>query len=135
MKESGRQFDFAFCGKRTSRLDEIPRKSWPEKNANQIQGIYYRDITLINLVNCKRIKKGTYIIDCIQLNTWRLNSVNESNIIKELINEPRATANTRYIYTNKDERACSKRDKQQNKRKQLTYQSLYAGGLKSHFIN
>ena len=68
------------------------------KNANQIQGIYYRDITLINLVNCKRIKKGTYIIDCIQLNTWRLNSVNESNIIKELINEPRATANTKYIY-------------------------------------
>ena len=62
------------------------------------QGICYRDITLINLVNCKRIKKGTYIIDCIQLNTWRLNSVNESNIIKELINEPRATANTRYIY-------------------------------------
>ena len=39
------------------------------------------------------------------------------------------------IYTNKDERACSKRDKKQNKRKQLTYQSLYAGGLKSHFIN
>ena len=36
-------------------------------------------------------------------------------------------------YTNKDERACSKREKQQNK--QLTYQSLYAGGLKSHFIN
>ena len=62
------------------------------------QGIRYRDIALINLVNCKRIKKGTYIIDCIQLNTWRLNSVNESNIIKELINEPRATANTRYIY-------------------------------------
>ena len=29
----------------------------PEKNANQIQGIYYRNITLINLVNCKRIKK------------------------------------------------------------------------------
>ena len=86
------------CGKRTSRLDEIPRKSWPEKNANQIQGIYYRDITLINLVNCKRIKKGTYIIDCIQLNTWRLNSVNESNIIKELINEPNATVNTKYTY-------------------------------------
>ena len=40
-----------------------------------------------------------------------------------------------YIYTNKDERACSKRDKRQNKRKQLTYQSLYAGGLKSHFRN
>ena len=99
------------------------------------QGIRYRDIALINLVNCKRIKKGTYIIDCIQLNTWRLNSVNESNIIKELINEPRATANTRYIYTNKDERACSKRDKQQNKRIQLTYQSLYAGGLKSNFRN
>ena len=75
-----------------------PRKSWPEKNANQIQGIYYRDITLINLVNCKRIKKGTYIIDCIQLNTWRLNSVNESNIIKELINEPNATVNTKYTY-------------------------------------
>ena len=62
------------------------------------QGIRYRDIALINLVNCKRIKKGTYIIDCIQLNTWRLNSVNESNIIKELINEPRATENTKYIY-------------------------------------
>ena len=62
------------------------------------QGIRYRDIALINLVNCKRIKKGTYIIDCIQLNTWRLNSVNESNIIKELINEPSATANTKYIY-------------------------------------
>ena len=29
---------------------------------------------------------------------WQLNSINESNIIKELINEPRATANTRYIY-------------------------------------
>ena len=42
---------------------------------------------------------------------------------------------TQDIYTNKDERACSKRDKQQNKRKQLTYQSLYAGGLKSNFIN
>ena len=42
---------------------------------------------------------------------------------------------TQNIYTNKDERACSKRDKQQNKRKQLTYQSLYAGGLKSNFIN
>ena len=76
----------------------MPRKSRPEKNANQIQGICYRDITLINLVNCKRIKKGTYIIDCISLNTWRLNSVNESNIIKELINEPSATANTKYIY-------------------------------------
>ena len=38
-------------------------------------------------------------------------------------------------YTNKDKRACSKQDKQQNKQKQLTYQSLYAGGLKSHFIN
>ena len=73
-------------------------KSRPEKKYQPIQGICYRDITLINLVNCKRIKKGTYIIDCIQLNTWRLNSVNESNIIKELINEPRATANTRYIY-------------------------------------
>ena len=55
-------------------------------------------MTLINLVNCKRIEKGTYIKDCIQLSTWRLNSVNESNIIKELINEPRATANTKYIY-------------------------------------
>ena len=44
------------------------------------------------------IKKGTYTIDCIPLNTWRLNSVNESNIIKELINEPSATANTKYIY-------------------------------------
>ena len=29
------------------------------------QGIRYRDIALINLVNCKRIKKGTCIIDCI----------------------------------------------------------------------
>ena len=45
---------------------------------------------------------------------------------------PRQTQN---IYTNKDERACSKRDKQQNKRIQLTYQSLYAGGLKSNFRN
>ena len=62
------------------------------------QGICYRDIALINLVNCKRIKKGTYIIDCISLNTWRLNSVNESNIIKELIKEPSATPNTKYIY-------------------------------------
>ena len=79
------------CSKRTSRLDE-GEKCQPN------QGICYRDITLINLVNCKRIKKGTYIIDCIQLNTWRLNSVNESNIIKELINEPNATANTKYIY-------------------------------------
>ena len=116
----------------------MPRKSRPEKKYQPIQGICYRDITLINLVNCKRTKKGTYIIDCIQLNTWRLNSVNESNIIKELINEPRATPNTRYIYTNKDERACSKQDKQQNKRK-TTYISvpilIYAGGLKSHLIN
>ena len=52
----------------------------------------------INLENCKRIKKGTSTIDCIQLNTWRLNSVNASNIIKGLINEPSATANTKYIY-------------------------------------
>ena len=37
------------------------------------QGICYRDMALINLVNCKRIKKGTYTINCIQLNTWRLN--------------------------------------------------------------
>ena len=37
-------------------------------------------------------------IDYIQLNTWLLNSVNESNLIKELINEPSATANTKYIY-------------------------------------
>ena len=58
----------------------------------------YGDIALINLVNCKQIKKGIYTIDCIQLNTWRLNSVNESNIMKELINEPSATANTKYIY-------------------------------------
>ena len=42
---------------------------------------------------------------------------------------------TQNIYTNKDERACSKRDKQQNKRIQLTYQSLYAGGLKSNLRN
>ena len=42
---------------------------------------------------------------------------------------------TQDIYTNKDERACSKRDKQQNKRIQLTYQSLHAGGLKSNFRN
>ena len=62
------------------------------------QGIRYRDIALINLVNWRGIKKETYIIDCIKLNTWRLNSVNESHIIKELINEPSATANTKYIY-------------------------------------
>ena len=62
------------------------------------QGICYRDITLINLVNCKRIKKGTYIIDCISLNAWQLNSLNESNRIKELTNEPSAMANTKYIY-------------------------------------
>ena len=37
-------------------------------------------------------------IDYIQLNTWLLNSVNESNLTKELINEPSATANTKYIY-------------------------------------
>ena len=37
------------------------------------RGIRYRDMALINLVNCKRIKKGTYTINCIQLNTWRLN--------------------------------------------------------------
>ena len=29
---------------------------------------------------------------------WQLNSINESNIIKELINESNATANTKYIY-------------------------------------
>ena len=69
------------CSKRTSRLDE-GEKCQPN------QGICYRDITLINLVNCKRIKKGTYIIDCIQLNTWRLNSVNESNIIKRQLFYP-----------------------------------------------
>ena len=57
-------------------------RDWRKCQPNQ--GICYRDIALINLVNCKRIKKGTYIIDCIQLNTWRLNSVNESNLIKEL---------------------------------------------------
>ena len=62
------------------------------------QGIRYRVIALINLVNWRGIKKETYIIDCIKLNTWRLNSVNESHIIKELINEPSATANTKYIY-------------------------------------
>ena len=62
------------------------------------QGIRYRDIALTNLVNWRGIKKETYIIDCIKLNTWRLNSVNESHIIKELINEPSATANTKYIY-------------------------------------
>ena len=63
------------------------------------QGIRYRDIALTNLVNWRGIKKETYIIDCIKLNTWLLNSVNESHIIKELINEPSATANTKYIYT------------------------------------
>ena len=42
---------------------------------------------------------------------------------------------TQNRYTNKDKRACSKRDKQQKKRIQLTYQSLYAGGLKLNFIN
>ena len=62
------------------------------------QGIRYRDIASINLVNCKRIKKGSYTINCIQLNMWQLNSINESNIIKELINETNATANTKYIY-------------------------------------
>ena len=46
------------------------------------QAIHYRDIASINLINCKRIKKGTYTINCIQLNMWRLNSVNESNITK-----------------------------------------------------
>ena len=61
------------------------------------QGIRYRDIASINLVNCKRIKKGSYTINCIQLNMWQLNSINESNIIKELINESNATANTKYI--------------------------------------
>ena len=62
------------------------------------QGIRYRDIASINLVNCKRIKKGSYTINCIQLNMWQLNSINESNIIKELINESNTTANTKYIY-------------------------------------
>ena len=62
------------------------------------QGIRYRDIASINLVNCKRIKKGSYTINCIQLNMWQLNSINESNIIKELMNESNATANTKYIY-------------------------------------
>ena len=62
------------------------------------QGIRYRDMASINLVNCKRIKKGSYTINCIQLNMWQLNSINESNIIKELINESNATANTKYIY-------------------------------------
>ena len=71
-------------------------RDWRKCQPNQ--EICYRDIAFINLVNCKRIKKGTYIIDCISLNTWRLNSVNESNIIKELINEPSTTANTKYIY-------------------------------------
>ena len=75
----------------------MPRKSRPEKMPTK-PGICYKDIALINLVNCKRIKKGTFIINCIQLNTWRLNSENESKIIKELINEPSATANTIYIY-------------------------------------
>ena len=74
-----------------------------QENCNQRkyqpnQGIRYRDIASINLVNCKRIKKGSYTINCIQLNMWQLNSINESNIIKELINESNATANTRYIY-------------------------------------
>ena len=69
-----------------------------QRKYQTIQGIRYRDIVLINVVNCKGIKKGTYTIDCIQLKTWRLNSVNESNIIKELINDPSATANTKYIY-------------------------------------
>ena len=62
------------------------------------KGIRYRGMALINLVNWRGIKKETYIIDCMKLNTWRLNSVNESHIIKELINEPSATANTKYIY-------------------------------------
>ena len=62
------------------------------------QGIRYRDIASINLINCKRVKKGSYTINCIQLNMWQLNSINESNIIKELINESNATANTKYIY-------------------------------------
>ena len=57
-----------------------------------------RSCDRINLVNWRGIKKETYINDCIKLNTWRLNSVNESHIIKELINEPSATANTIYIY-------------------------------------
>ena len=62
------------------------------------QGIRYRDIASINLINCKRVKKGSYTINYIQLNMWQLNSINESNIIKELINESNATANTKYIY-------------------------------------
>ena len=62
------------------------------------QGIRYRDIASINLINCKRVKKGSHTINCIQLNMWQLNSINESNIIKELINESNATANTKYIY-------------------------------------
>ena len=67
---------------------------WRKYQPNQ--GICYRDIASINLVNCKRIKKG--LIQTIQLNMWQLNSINESNIIKELINESNATANTKYIY-------------------------------------
>ena len=55
-------------------------------------------VASINLINCKRVKKGSYTINCIQLNMWQLNSINESNIIKELINESNATANTKYIY-------------------------------------
>ena len=52
-----------------------------------------------NFNQSSELKKGLIIIiDCISLNTWRLNSVNESNIIKELINEPSAVANTKYIY-------------------------------------
>ena len=69
---------------------------WRKYQPNQ--GIRYRDIVSINLINCKRIKKGSYTINCIQLNMWQLNSINESNIIKELINESNATANTKYIY-------------------------------------
>ena len=70
--------------------------NWRKYQPNQ--GIRYRDIALIKFVNCKQIKKATNTINCNQLNTWLLNSVNESNIIKGLINEPSATANTKYIY-------------------------------------
>ena len=52
-----------------------------------------------NFNQSSELKKGLIIIiDCISLNTWRLNSVNESNTIKELINEPSAMANAKYIY-------------------------------------
>ena len=35
--------------------------------------------SFVNLVNCKRIKKWGLMNNCIQLNTWQHNSVNESN--------------------------------------------------------